>query len=194
MAGSHPLAVPARAAVGPTAPAPRHAGVMGPPTTTALTPASAAAGGPAFTLTVDGANFVSGATVLWNGAAHATTYVGAGRVTAAISAADIATTGSASVTVRNPDLRVSNAQTFTITTAPPLVASFTSPGEGSPVSGTVSVGMSDSGANGTPIAFTLTVDGAQAFTVSGAATTAAFNWSTAGGRAGQHTRARRAPD
>jgi hypothetical protein len=92
-------------------------GASGPatPTITALTPSSAVVGGPAFTLTVDGTNFVSGATVLWNGALKTTTFGSATRVTASIVATDIATAGSASVTVRNPDQQVSTARTFTIT-------------------------------------------------------------------------------
>jgi IPT/TIG domain-containing protein len=73
------------------------------PTLTALTPNNTAAGGPAFTLTLDGTNFASGSTALWNGAARATTFVSATRVTASVPASDIATAGSASVTVRNSD-------------------------------------------------------------------------------------------
>jgi len=69
----------------------------------------------------------------------------------------------------------------------PLVASFTSPAEGATVSGTVSVGMSQTGASGTPIAFTLTVDGAQVFATSGSATTASFGWSTTTVNDGTHT-------
>ena len=88
-----------------------------PPTLSTLTPSSATAGGPAFTLTADGANFVSGATLLWNGAARTTTFVSATRITAAIPAADVVAAGTASVTVRNPDGQVSSAQTFTITPA-----------------------------------------------------------------------------
>src|SRR5207253_1243442 len=84
------------------------------PTLTALTPSSTTAGGPAFTLVADGGNFVSGATVLWNGAARTTTFVSATQVTATIPAADIAAAGTAAVTVRNPDGQVSNALTFTV--------------------------------------------------------------------------------
>jgi len=69
----------------------------------------------------------------------------------------------------------------------PLVASFTSPAEGATVSGTVSVGMSQTGASGTPIAFTLTVDGAQVFATSGSATTASFGWNTTTVNDGTHT-------
>ena len=72
------------------------------PTLTSLSPSSAAAGGPAFTLTVNGSNFVSGSVVRWNGADRTTTFVSATQLTAAIPAADIAAAGSASVTVQNP--------------------------------------------------------------------------------------------
>jgi len=72
------------------------------PTITSLNPSSAAVGGPAFTLTVNGADFVSGSVVRWNGSNRATTYVNTTRLTASITAADIATAGSASVTVFNP--------------------------------------------------------------------------------------------
>jgi len=47
--------------------------------------------------------------------------------------------------------------------------------------------MSASGAGATPIAFTLTVDGAQVFTASGTATTASFDWDTTGMATGTHT-------
>jgi TolB protein len=72
------------------------------PTITSLNPSSAAVGGPAFTLTVNGTGFVSGSVVRWNGSNRATTYVNSTRLTASIPAADIATAGSASVTVFNP--------------------------------------------------------------------------------------------
>jgi hypothetical protein len=87
------------------------------PTLTTLTPGTATAGGAGFTLTADGTNFVSGATVLWNGAPRTTTFVSGTRMTASIPAGDIATAGSATVTVRNPDSTISNGRTFTITTA-----------------------------------------------------------------------------
>src|SRR5207237_10227673 len=64
-----------------------------PPTLTTLTPNTATAGGPAFTLTADGSNFVSGATVLWNGVPRTTTFVSATRLTARIPASAIAAAG-----------------------------------------------------------------------------------------------------
>ena len=77
-----------------------------PPTLSALAPSSAQAGGPAFTLTVTGANFASGATVRWNGNSRTTTFVSASQVTATIPAADIAGAGTAQVTVANPRERL----------------------------------------------------------------------------------------
>ena len=72
------------------------------PTETSLSPTSATAGGAAFTLTVNGTGFVSTSVVKFNGAAKTTTFVGATQLTAAITAADIATAGTATVTITNP--------------------------------------------------------------------------------------------
>jgi hypothetical protein len=86
-----------------------------PPTIGTLSPATTVHGGVAFTLTVNGTLFVSGATVLWGGGARVTTFVSATQLTAAITAADIALSGTVAVTVKNPDTGVSNASNFTIT-------------------------------------------------------------------------------
>jgi hypothetical protein len=67
-----------------------------------LSPSNVVAGDPAFTLTVNGTNFVSTSVVKWNGADRTTTFVSATQLTAQITAADVATTGTASVTVTNP--------------------------------------------------------------------------------------------
>jgi hypothetical protein len=72
------------------------------PTVASITPSSAAAGGPAFTLTVKGTGFVSQSKVRWNGTDRTTTFVSATQLSAAIPAADIATAGSAQVTVFSP--------------------------------------------------------------------------------------------
>ncbi len=79
-----------------------------------MSPSSAAAGGAAFTLTVNGSGFVSGAVVRWNGANRTTTFVNSIRLTAAIPASDIATPGTAQVTVVNPGASASNALSFTV--------------------------------------------------------------------------------
>ena len=67
-----------------------------------LSPVVIKAGSGAFTLTVNGSGLVPGAVVFWNGASRTTTYVSQTQLTAAITAADIASSGTASVTVSNP--------------------------------------------------------------------------------------------
>ncbi|HWX18170.1 MAG TPA: hypothetical protein VNY07_16460, partial [Chthoniobacterales bacterium] len=72
------------------------------PNVTSISPSSATAGGPGFTLTVNGSGFVTTSVVNWNGAARTTTFSSSHQLTAAISAADIATAGTIHVTVTNP--------------------------------------------------------------------------------------------
>jgi len=67
-----------------------------------LMPSSAIAGGPAFTMTVNGNNFANDAVAYWNGAILATTFVSANTVTAAVPAFDIDTAETVQVYVRNP--------------------------------------------------------------------------------------------
>ena len=144
------------------------------PTVTTLTPNTATVGGAAFTLTVDGANFVSGATVLWNGATRTTTFVNATRVTAAITAADIAAAGSVPVTVRNPDGQTSAARTFTINPSgggggDTIKVFITEPANGSTVRGTVwfTVWVENAAAGSKTV--TLSVDGTTITSTTGTA-------------------------
>ena len=67
-----------------------------------LVPDTAAPGGAGFTLTVTGSGFVSDSMVSWNGSPRTTTFVSSSQLTASISASDIATAATASVTVVNP--------------------------------------------------------------------------------------------
>lgn len=78
------------------------AGAM--PSITQLNPDSATAGGAAFTLTVNGANFAPKAVVNWNGVAQTTntTYVSGSQLTVAVPASLIENAGSAQITVTNP--------------------------------------------------------------------------------------------
>jgi hypothetical protein len=86
------------------------------PSLTSLSPSSAAHGGATFTLTINGANFVSGAYAQFNGANRSTTFVNSGKLTVKIPASDIATAGTANVTVKNPAPGggTSNSLPFTI--------------------------------------------------------------------------------
>ena len=86
------------------------------PTIASLSTAIAAAGSAGFTLTVKGSNFVPTSVVQWNGSNRSTAFVSSSQVTAQIAAADIATAGTATVTVFNPAPGggSSNSATFTI--------------------------------------------------------------------------------
>src|SRR5262249_29614586 len=77
---------------------------------------SAVAGGPAFTLTVTGANFTATSTVRWQGSNRSTTFVRNTQLQASISAADIAGSGTAQISVFTPSPGggTSNSVTFTI--------------------------------------------------------------------------------
>src|SRR5260370_16623641 len=79
-----------------------------PPTITSMSSTSAIAGDPAFTLTVNGTNFVSGSTVSFSGNARATTFVSATQLMAAILASDIALPGPFNMTLTNAPRTPSN--------------------------------------------------------------------------------------
>src|SRR4029079_14568299 len=98
------------------------------PTVSSLSPTCATAGGPQFTLTVNGTNFVSGSTVNWNGSPLTTTFVSDTQLTATVPAALIATAGTASITVVTPCGGTSNAQTFTIGATPVITSRLTACG------------------------------------------------------------------
>ena len=74
----------------------------GAPAISSLSPTSTAMGGAAFTLTVNGSGFASGAAVYFHGNSRTTTFVSSTQVTAAITAADIATAQTIPVFVKNP--------------------------------------------------------------------------------------------
>jgi Putative Ig domain len=100
------------------------------PTTTSMSPSCATAGGPGFTLTVNGTNFVSTSTVRWNGTALTTTFVSSTQLTTTVPASFIASAGTASVTVVNPGPGggTSNGQTFTIAARPVINSPLTACG------------------------------------------------------------------
>jgi uncharacterized protein (TIGR03437 family) len=92
------------------------------PTLIELEPSAAVAGGAQFDLNVTGANFVEGAIVRWNGMDRATTFVSSTLVRARILAADLATPGTANVTVFNPEPGggTSNALPFAVQARNPV--------------------------------------------------------------------------
>ena len=92
------------------------------PVVSALAPSSIAPGSPAFALTVLGSNFIPASEVRWNGAPRATLFVSSTQLQATIVDTDVATVGTAQVTVFTPAPGggTSGAQTFLITTSNPV--------------------------------------------------------------------------
>ena len=66
-----------------------------------LVPSSVPPGTPAFSLTVNGANFTPADIVFWNGVPLTTTFVNSHQIVAAVSASEVATAGTASISVSN---------------------------------------------------------------------------------------------
>jgi hypothetical protein len=99
----------------------------GPPTLSSISPASATAGGPAFTLTVSGSSFSTNSKILWNGSSLSTTYVSDSQLTAAIPVTLIAAAGTAQIAVYNPGRSggTSNMVSFTIGAATPSTSTTT---------------------------------------------------------------------
>jgi IPT/TIG domain len=73
-------------------------------------------GGSGGTVTIEGSSFVNGASVLWKGSPRSTTLVSASRLTANVTASDVAAPGKASIEVENPGAIVSNARYVSIGT------------------------------------------------------------------------------
>ena len=71
-------------------------------TISALSPNSSEQGGPAFTLSLLGSNFISGSSVQWNGSTLPTAVVNSTLVTATVPASAVAGTGPDAITVLNP--------------------------------------------------------------------------------------------
>ena len=92
------------------------------PTIVSLSPNAGTAGGPAFTLTVNGSNLVNGAVVKWNGSHRPTTFVSATQVTAQIPAEDLVAAGFASVSVLNPGPGGGESGTLSFTINNPVAA------------------------------------------------------------------------
>ena len=110
------------------------------PTLTTISPTSATTGGAAFTLTVNGTNFVNASIVKWNAASLTTTFVSATQLTAAVPASDISAGGTTTVTVFNP-----------------------APGGGT--SNGVSFNVMDFTMTSTPLSQTVTAGGSATFTI-----------------------------
>jgi WD40-like Beta Propeller Repeat len=124
------------------------------PTITSVSPTNATAGGVAFTLTVTGTNFIPASVVDWNGGARVTTYKSATSLQAAIQASDIATAGTAAITVvsfgANGGVATSAPLNFTISASSSASAQFPQ---------VVSVSAAGGPANGASEAPAISADG-----------------------------------
>lgn len=119
-----------------------------------VVPDAGAPGGTGFSLTVNGAGFVPGATVDFNGKPLATRFVSRDRLTATVPASDIASAGTATITAVNPTPGggSSNAVSFPIAT-PEGTPDFTEPpGSPIPLAGISpsSIAVGDFSGDGTP--------------------------------------------
>jgi uncharacterized protein (TIGR03437 family) len=116
--------------------------IAGSPTVSSISPTSALAGGPAFTLTVNGGSFIPASQVIGLDSAT-TTYVSVNQLTVSVPSSAIAKVGSHVIQVVNPGSQVSpQAPVFTVKAPTPAITGL------SPAS--VLVGGPD---------FTLTVNG-----------------------------------
>ncbi|MDP9014603.1 MAG: PQQ-binding-like beta-propeller repeat protein [Pseudomonadota bacterium] len=86
-----------------------------------LSPATVPTGNAAFTLTVFGTGFTTNSTVALNGTPLTTIYVSASTLSAAVSAAQVATVGSASITVVNPANQGGTSSPLTLTIVAPSI-------------------------------------------------------------------------
>jgi hypothetical protein len=89
------------------------------PVIDSITPVSAIAGEPGFTLTVKGHNFITGAKVQWNAADRVTTFISGTELKAVIPQPDIATVKTVPVRVVNPDGQLSGPINFQVSPVPP---------------------------------------------------------------------------
>jgi Tol biopolymer transport system component len=100
----------------------------GTPAIASLSPFTIAAGSAPFTLTVTGTSFVSSSIVRWNGSDRSTTFINNTQLAARIPVGDIASQGTAQVTVATPGPGggASGAAPFAVTVAQSPVPAITS--------------------------------------------------------------------
>src|SRR5689334_4514691 len=79
------------------------------PTLQAISPNSSYQGGPAFTLSLVGSNFVANSTARWNGTDLQTSFINSSLLEAQVPASAVATAAPDSITVANPGGGTSNA-------------------------------------------------------------------------------------
>jgi hypothetical protein len=97
-----PIAVPPPAPVVVPTPAPAPTPTAQTPTISSLSPNGVIAGGPGFTITINGTNFLNNSVVQFNSTALTTTFVSSTQLQATVPAGEITFAGVAQVAVANP--------------------------------------------------------------------------------------------
>src|SRR5205814_1321940 len=91
------------------------------PVILSIDPSTVIAGGPSFTLTVNGANFAAGAVVRVNGVGQGTNFVSASKLTATIPSTLIVNQGTLSITAINSGSAASSPVTLTVAPNQPTI-------------------------------------------------------------------------
>lgn len=94
------------------------------PVVTGLDPITATVGSAAFTMTVEGSNFISGTTALWNGTPLSTTVVDEGHLAVKVEKPKLAVVGVVQVSARFGSL-TSNSVPFAVIKKRPVITSVT---------------------------------------------------------------------
>lgn len=117
-----------------------------------LVPTAVSPGGLGLTLKVSGSNFVSGATIDFNGSPLTTTFVDSEHLSAAVPATDVVSAKTASITVVNPtpDGGSSNPVYFQVGAHESTVSFANAPGSPLPISEALGVAAADLNQDGKP--------------------------------------------
>jgi hypothetical protein len=117
-----------------------------------LVPTAVSPGSSGFTLKVSGTGFLSSATVNFNGAALATTFVDSEHLSATVPAADVANAGAATVTVGNPGPGggLSNVVDFQVGDPEATVTFAPAPNSPLQISGAFALAIADFNEDGKP--------------------------------------------
>jgi hypothetical protein len=100
--GSFPVIVTNPAPGGGSSPAMNFAVNNPAPSISTLSPSSAVAGATSQSLMINGSNFVSSSSVIYNGVVHTATFVNSGQLTITLGSSDLSTAGAYPVVVTNP--------------------------------------------------------------------------------------------
>lgn len=89
------------------------------PTLLSIVPSSVVAGAPGLTIQANGANFTTSSTIQWNGSSLPTTFATGTQLTVTVPAIDLASAGTAQISISNNLAGVGNSGALTFTIAAP---------------------------------------------------------------------------